>query len=93
MNARLCALQVVFVWIKPTLIRVFERGRERRHYLSTISQIAPNLRPFLQLANFFETAPCLHSFLEFIKIERSFVDAWETIEIGSELLVEFRKLV
>jgi hypothetical protein len=75
------------------LVGVFERCGQRRHDLSTISQISSNLRPFLVFADALEPAANFDGFLEFVQIQRAFVDARKAIEVRTILLVEFGQLV
>ena len=93
MNARLRSSQILFVRVQPSLIGILEGSRERRHDFATVAKITSNFCPFLQLANLFESPSNFDCFLEFVEIEGSFVNAWESVEVGPKLFMELGQLV
>jgi len=69
--------------VKPSLIGILERSRERGHYLPTITQITPNLRPFLELTHLLKAASCFDRLLELVQIQWSLIDTWEPGQAGA----------
>jgi len=93
LHARLDNAKILLVRMKPFLIGVFERCRQRRHDLATVAEITPNFGPFLALAHSLETTSGLNGLFEFVQIQRPFINAWESSKAVAMLLVEFGKLV
>lgn len=93
LHAWLSELQVFFVWMQPALVRIFQRGRKRRHDFPTVPQISPNFRPFLQFTDLLETTALCHCLFQLVQIERALVYAGKSIEVHAVLFVKFGKLV
>lgn len=79
--------------MKPFLVRVFERCRQRRHDLAAVTEVASNLSPLLLLAYTLEAAPSLDSLLEFVEIQRPLVNAWKARKTVAMLFMELGELV
>lgn len=85
--------EVLFVGLKPPLVRIFERRGEGGHDLAAIAQVATDLCPFFRFANGIEASTNLDGLFQFVQIERALIDAGESVEVGAVLLVEFGQLV
>ena len=85
--------EILFVGLKPSLVRILERRGKRGHDLAAIAQIATDLRPFLGLANRLKATTSLDSLFELEQIQGTLVDAGESVEVCAVLLVKFGQLV
>ena len=92
-DAGLGEAEVLFVGVQPSLIGVLEGGREGRHDLAAVAQVATNLGPFLELAYLVKSASGLDGLLQLVEVEGPLVNAGEPIEVGPLLLVELGELV
>lgn len=79
--------------MEPLLIGVLQRRRQRGHDLPAVSEVAPNLGPFLLLADALKAASGLNSLLELVKVKRAFVHTRKARQVVAVLLVELGQLV
>jgi len=66
MHSRLEYPEILFVWMEPLLIRVFQRCGQRRHDLAAVAQVSSNLSPLLQLTYLLKPASCIDRLFELI---------------------------